>query len=178
MEFGWSWWKCILSSGNSNHDSRESNVTSENSRIGYAIHDSIYHWPFQTNWWFLERQVSELHANSNITHEPATGSHLVSSTSVSEEAAPLVAPADEPTQDWCVMNSSYNFLCFWERLQVRGVRNDSMDQEYPNCKLYKTLALVLPWLNRKEPVIHAFKRILRVYFVPSINNSNRIEGCF
>ncbi|APA05525.1 hypothetical protein sscle_01g002950 [Sclerotinia sclerotiorum 1980 UF-70] len=47
----------------------------------------------------LERQVSELHANSSITHEPATASHLVSSTSVSEETAPIAAPADEPKQD-------------------------------------------------------------------------------
>lgn len=33
-----------------------------------------------------ERQVTELHANSAITHEPATPSHLLRSTSVSEEA--------------------------------------------------------------------------------------------
>ncbi|KAI9640690.1 hypothetical protein NHQ30_010999 [Ciborinia camelliae] len=47
----------------------------------------------------LERQVSDLHVNSSITREPATGSHLASSTSVSEEATPLVTPADEPKQD-------------------------------------------------------------------------------
>ena len=47
----------------------------------------------------LERQVGELHANSSITHEPATASHLVSSTSVSEEATPLAEPAAEPKQD-------------------------------------------------------------------------------
>jgi len=38
----------------------------------------------------LERQVSELHANSTITHEPATPSQLLRSESVSEEAPPLV----------------------------------------------------------------------------------------
>jgi hypothetical protein len=37
-----------------------------------------------------ERQVSELHANSAITHEPATPSQLLRSESVSEEARPLV----------------------------------------------------------------------------------------
>jgi hypothetical protein len=37
-----------------------------------------------------ERQVSELHANSAITHEPATPSQLLRSESVSEEAHPLV----------------------------------------------------------------------------------------
>ena len=37
-----------------------------------------------------ERQVSELHANSAITHEPATPSQLLRSESVSEEAPPLV----------------------------------------------------------------------------------------
>jgi len=39
----------------------------------------------------LERQVSELHANSSITHEPATPSHLLRSTSVSEDPPALVA---------------------------------------------------------------------------------------
>lgn len=38
----------------------------------------------------LERQVSELHANSAITHEPATPSQLLRSESVSEDAPPLV----------------------------------------------------------------------------------------
>jgi hypothetical protein len=37
-----------------------------------------------------ERQVSELHANSAITHEPVTPSQLLRSESVSEEATPLV----------------------------------------------------------------------------------------
>ena len=37
----------------------------------------------------VERQVSELHANSAITHEPATPSQLLRSTSVSEESASL-----------------------------------------------------------------------------------------
>lgn len=32
-----------------------------------------------------ERQISELHANSAITHEPATPSNLTRSQSVSEE---------------------------------------------------------------------------------------------
>ncbi|KAH8659129.1 hypothetical protein BGZ60DRAFT_414606 [Tricladium varicosporioides] len=41
----------------------------------------------------LERQVSELHANSAITHEPATPSHLLRSTSISEDQVPqLHAP--------------------------------------------------------------------------------------
>lgn len=35
-------------------------------------------------------------------------------------------------------------------MRVRGVTNDSMDQEYPNCKLYKTLALVGSWSVGKE----------------------------
>jgi len=36
----------------------------------------------------LERQVSELHANSAITHEPATPSQLLRSTSISDVAPP------------------------------------------------------------------------------------------
>lgn len=47
----------------------------------------------------LERQVSEQHVNSSITHEPATSSHLTSSTSLPEEATPLVALTEEPKQD-------------------------------------------------------------------------------
>ncbi|TVY81770.1 hypothetical protein LSUE1_G004197 [Lachnellula suecica] len=39
----------------------------------------------------LERQVTDLHANSSITHEPATSSHLQRSTSVSE-VSPLNTP--------------------------------------------------------------------------------------
>jgi hypothetical protein len=35
----------------------------------------------------LERQVADLHANSSITHEPATPSQLLRSTSVSEEGS-------------------------------------------------------------------------------------------
>lgn len=38
----------------------------------------------------LERQVSELHGHASITHEPATPSRLLRSTSVSEEEAPPV----------------------------------------------------------------------------------------
>jgi len=38
----------------------------------------------------LERQVSELHVNSSITHEPATPSQLLRSESVSEEAGPTI----------------------------------------------------------------------------------------
>ncbi|KAF8863264.1 hypothetical protein BDZ45DRAFT_584367 [Acephala macrosclerotiorum] len=38
----------------------------------------------------LERQVSELHVNSAITHEPATPSTLLRSESVSEESAPTI----------------------------------------------------------------------------------------
>jgi len=41
----------------------------------------------------LERQVSELHANSSITHEPATPSRLLRSTSVSEDA-PFLQPTN------------------------------------------------------------------------------------
>jgi len=43
----------------------------------------------------LERQVNEFHANSSITREPVTASHLTSSTSASEEATPLVASTPE-----------------------------------------------------------------------------------
>lgn len=39
----------------------------------------------------LERQVSELHANSSITHEPVTPSHLLRSQSVSEMTAPPIS---------------------------------------------------------------------------------------
>ncbi|KAF4625492.1 hypothetical protein G7Y89_g12675 [Cudoniella acicularis] len=45
----------------------------------------------------LERQVSELHANSAITHEPATPSHLLRSTSLSEVAPPPVPGASSST---------------------------------------------------------------------------------
>jgi hypothetical protein len=38
-----------------------------------------------------ERQVSELHANSSITHEPVTPSHLLRSQSVSEMTAPAIS---------------------------------------------------------------------------------------
>jgi hypothetical protein len=52
----------------------------------------------------LERQVSELHANSAVTHEPATPSHLLRSESVSEETAPAIqgvasAAAGEPKEE-------------------------------------------------------------------------------
>jgi hypothetical protein len=48
----------------------------------------------------LERQVNEFHANSSITREPVTASHLTSSTSASEDATPLVASAPEvPAED-------------------------------------------------------------------------------
>lgn len=47
-----------------------------------------------------ERQISELHANSAITHEPATSSNLSRSQSMSEEQ-PVIpggfpVAADEP----------------------------------------------------------------------------------
>jgi len=46
----------------------------------------------------LERQVSELHVNSSITHEPVTPSHLLRSESVSEETAPtILSAATTPT---------------------------------------------------------------------------------
>jgi hypothetical protein len=38
----------------------------------------------------IERQVSELHANASITHEPATSSHLSRAQSVSEETQSTV----------------------------------------------------------------------------------------
>ncbi|KAG4435666.1 hypothetical protein IFR05_008861 [Cadophora sp. M221] len=41
----------------------------------------------------LERQVSELHTNSSITHEPAIASHLLRSQSVSEEEPPQIPAA-------------------------------------------------------------------------------------
>ncbi|KUJ10248.1 uncharacterized protein LY89DRAFT_537403, partial [Mollisia scopiformis] len=41
----------------------------------------------------LERQVSELHVNSAITHEPATPSQLLRSESISELSAPSISPA-------------------------------------------------------------------------------------
>jgi len=51
----------------------------------------------------LERQVTDLHANSAITHEPATPSHLLRSTSVSEQTLPVVsgasAGAEEPKEE-------------------------------------------------------------------------------
>jgi cell division septum initiation protein DivIVA len=34
----------------------------------------------------LERQISEMHVNSSITHEPATPSRLMRSESLSEES--------------------------------------------------------------------------------------------
>ncbi|TAQ91230.1 hypothetical protein B7494_g410 [Chlorociboria aeruginascens] len=49
----------------------------------------------------LERQVNDLHANSAITHEPATSSRLLRSTSVSEEEpAPVTVTSsmDEPKE--------------------------------------------------------------------------------
>ncbi|TVY49474.1 hypothetical protein LOCC1_G000595 [Lachnellula occidentalis] len=46
----------------------------------------------------LERHVAELHANSSITHEPITPSHLLRSTSVSEEQPPSRATADPATE--------------------------------------------------------------------------------
>ncbi|KAB8303341.1 hypothetical protein EYC80_004774 [Monilinia laxa] len=48
-------------------------------------------------------------------------------------------------------------------MQVRGVTNDSMDQEYPNCKLYKTLALGHSWWDSKEALCR-FKRAWRGCF--------------
>jgi hypothetical protein len=52
----------------------------------------------------IERQVTELHANSAITHEPATPSQLLRSESVSEESAPAIvgvpsAAAGEPKEE-------------------------------------------------------------------------------
>jgi hypothetical protein len=41
----------------------------------------------------IERQVSELHANSSITHEPVTPSQLLRSESVSDVAAPQIPSA-------------------------------------------------------------------------------------
>ncbi|TVY40539.1 hypothetical protein LSUB1_G002481 [Lachnellula subtilissima] len=46
----------------------------------------------------LERHVAELHANSSITHEPITPSHLLRSTSASEEQPPTPATADANTE--------------------------------------------------------------------------------
>jgi hypothetical protein len=49
-----------------------------------------------------ERQVTDLTANSSITHEPATSSNLTRATSVSEEARPdlrAVATASEDAKD-------------------------------------------------------------------------------
>lgn len=45
-----------------------------------------------------ERHVAELNANSSITHEPITPSHLLRSTSVSEEQTPTPANADPSTE--------------------------------------------------------------------------------
>lgn len=44
-----------------------------------------------------ERQVSELHVNSSITHEPATPSQLLRSESISEQNPPSIPLAATPT---------------------------------------------------------------------------------
>lgn len=41
----------------------------------------------------IERQVSDMHANAAITHEPATHSHLSRSQSISEAAPPAIPEA-------------------------------------------------------------------------------------
>jgi hypothetical protein len=43
----------------------------------------------------LERQVTDLHANSAITHEPSTPSHLLRSASASDDQAPPEVPGVE-----------------------------------------------------------------------------------
>ena len=51
---------------------------------------------------YSERQVSDLTANSAITHEPATPSQLTRSTSISDEvhrAVPGVAAGTEEAKD-------------------------------------------------------------------------------
>lgn len=40
------------------------------------------------------------------------------------------------------MQTLRDFLYVWEILGARGVINDSTDQVYPDCKLYRILALV------------------------------------
>ena len=50
----------------------------------------------------VERQVTDLQANSAVTHEPATPSQLLRSTSLSEESASLretPSGADESKED-------------------------------------------------------------------------------
>ena len=47
----------------------------------------------------IERQVTELHANSALTHEPASPSNLLRSMSASEESAAPISARPSGTED-------------------------------------------------------------------------------